>query len=415
MRILCLTENFPPEMNAAATRVYERACYWVRWGHEVTVVTQAPNFPVGELFEGYENRWYQTEERDGIRVVRVKTYITPNAGTFRRTLDFLSFMTTGAVAGWIQRDFDVVTATSPQFFSAVAGWLVGLVRMRPFVFELGDLWPASITGMGAMKPNLFLRAMERLELFLYRRAAAVAALTRSFKSDLLRRGIPEKKVAVVINGVDLPRYGPRPKDAGLLAAHGLAGRFVIGYLGTHGMAHDLGNVLRAAEGLREREDVLFLFVGAGACRDALVQEAEALQLPNVRFVPPQPKESMPAWWSVCDVALIHLKQVPVFETVIPSKIFEAMGMGLPILYAGPSGEASAIIEKERAGLCVGGGDPKALAAAAARLAEDAPLRQALATASHEAAPRYSRERQARDMLAVLAAAAEDRDLPHAVR
>ncbi len=143
MNILFLSENFPPETNAAASRVFERACYWVRAGHRVTVITCAPNFPTGRLFDGYENRWVQTDVMSGVRVVRVKTYIAPNRGVVRRSLDFLSFLFTGFTAGVFQEKPDVVAATSPQFFAAVAGWAVGAVRRVPFVFELGDLWPAS--------------------------------------------------------------------------------------------------------------------------------------------------------------------------------------------------------------------------------------------------------------------------------
>ncbi len=150
MRILFFTENFPPETNAAATRVFERAVYWVRWGHEVTIITCAPNFPHGRVFDGYRNAWYQVEEMSGIRVVRVKTFIAANQGVIRRSLDFLSFLLTGFAAGLFQPKPDVVASTSPQFFAAVAGWAVGLCRHRPCVLERGDLLPNSNSAVGAM-------------------------------------------------------------------------------------------------------------------------------------------------------------------------------------------------------------------------------------------------------------------------
>lgn len=405
MRVLFLTENFPPETNAAATRVYERACYWAAWGHEVHVITCAPNFPQGRLFAGYRNRWHHVEDMAGIRVVRVKTYIAANEGVVRRTLDFLSFMATGFVAGLFVPRPDVVVATSPQFFTAVAGWMLGAVRRVPFVFELGDLWPASIAAVGAMKQGLVLRLLERLELHLYRRASAVVALTQAFKRDLTRRGIPPDKIAVVINGVDLPRYAPRPRDAELAAMWALNGKFVVGYIGTLGMAHGLANVLEAAQKLRHRDDVRFLLVGPGAERAQLIEEATRRGLDNVVFGGLQPKDSMPRVWSVCDIALVHLKNAPAFAEVIPSKMFEAMAMGLPILLAAPAGEASAIVAADRAGVHVAAGDPDALAAAVIGLADDRPRRTALATQSLAAAPRHTRERQAREMLAVLEAVA----------
>ncbi len=408
MHILFLTENFPPEVNAAASRVYERACYWVRWGHRVTIVTCAPNFPTGRLFEGYRNRWRQVEDVDGIRVVRVKTYMSPNAGTVRRALDFLSFMCMSSIMSLFEARPDVVVATSPQFFAAVAGWLVGALRRRPFVFELGDLWPASIVAVGAMRENVLLRCMERLERFLYRRSAAVVALTHAFKDDLVRRGIDPNKIAVVRNGVDLPRYGPRPRDPQLARTWGLAGKFVIGYIGTLGMAHGLDRALDAADRLRAYDDIRFLFVGPGAARENLIAEAERRGLDNVVFAPRRPKERIPDFWALCDVALVHLKDAPVFASVIPSKLFEAMAMGLPILLAAPPGEATRIVGAESAGLCLPPADPAALADAVLRLHGDQPLRKSLAAAGLAAAPRHSRERQARDMLAVLQRVVEGR-------
>jgi putative colanic acid biosynthesis glycosyltransferase WcaI len=405
VKILFLTENFPPETNAAATRVFERACYWARWGHQVTVVTCAPNFPHGRVFEGYRNRCIQTEQMSGIRVVRVKTFISANRGIVRRTLDFLSFMVSGFIGGLLQPRPDVVAATSPQFFAAVAGWAVGAVRQVPFVFELGDLWPASISAVGAMGRNPALRAVEKLELFLYRRSAAVAALTRSFKENLTARGISPDKIAVVVNGVDLPRYGPRPTDETLASEWGLNGKFIVGYVGTHGMAHALGNVLNAAEKLRDVQQIRFLLAGAGAEREALMVDAKARRLDNVVFMPSQPKERMPAVWSLCDVALVHLKDSPVFAGVIPSKIFEAMGMGLPVLLAAPTGEASEIVKGSAAGLHIPAEDPDALAIAVKKLKDDPALLSDLSAQSLAAAPRFSRERQAREMEMVLELAA----------
>ncbi|MEO0035063.1 MAG: hypothetical protein RLZZ501_1086 [Pseudomonadota bacterium] len=402
MHILFLSENYPPETNAAATRVSERAAYWIAAGHQVTVLTSAPNFPGGKLFPGWRNRWRQVETRDGVRVVRVKTYIAANEGVVRRILDFQSFMVGAVLAGLFERRPDVVVATSPQFFAAVGGWGLATLRRVPFVFELGDLWPRSISAVGAMRDGAALRALERLELFLYRRAAAVVALTHAFKADLIGRGIPAAKIAVVINGVDLPRYAPRPREVGLAAEWGLGEEdFVVGYVGTHGMAHDLGNVLDAAERLRDRPELRFLLVGAGAERRMLVEAAAARGLDRVVFGPPQPKERMPAVWSLCDVALVHLKDSPAFAEVIPSKMFEAMGMGLPLLLVAPEGEASRLLAADGAGRWVPAGDPAALAAAVRALADDGDARRDLAEASRAAAPRHTRQRQAELFLAVL--------------
>ncbi len=401
MKILFLTENFPPETNAAATRVYERACYWAKWGHQVTVLTSAPNFPEGRLYPGYENRWRQVEDMDGLRVVRVKTYMAANRGTVKRMLDFLSFMASAFGAGLFEHRPDVVAATSPQFFAAVGGWALGWVRRVPFVFELGDLWPASIVAVGAMRPSFGLRMMEKLELFLYRRSAAVVALTHAFKQNLVGRGIDADKINVVINGVDTWRYGPRDRDADLASSAGLADKFVVGYVGTHGMAHALSNVLDAAERLADNPAIAFMLAGGGAERDDLVADAKRRGLTNVVFLVRQPKDRMPVVWSLCDVALVHLKNSDVFRDVIPSKMFEAMAMGLPLLMASPAGEASDILAADGAGLHVPAEDPEALADAVRQLHDDPAQLARLAAASLKAAPGHSRETQARDMISVL--------------
>ena len=410
MRILFLADNFPPERNAQAARVYERACYWVKWGHAVTVITSAPNFPEGKVFLGYRNRWRQVENIDGIRVVRVKTLITSNAGTTLRILDFLSYMVTAFLAGLVERQPDLIAASSPQFFAAVGAWALSATRRLPFVLELADLWPESIVAVGAMRKSFALRWLEKLELFLYRRAVRIVTLTTAFKQNLVRRGIPDGKIDVVINGVDLPRYVPRARDAALAGSWGiLEGDFVVGYIGTHGMAHGLEGVLSTAAIIDDPE-VCLVFVGAGSERQKLINEARRRTLRNVVFVPAQPKEMMPAFWSLCDVALIHLKNAPTFATVIPSKIFEAMGMGLPILLAAPKGEASEIVERENVGLWVPSNDPPALANAILLLKNDRSLRSHLAARSRTMAANHSRERQASEVLTALREAAAEASL-----
>jgi colanic acid biosynthesis glycosyl transferase WcaI len=410
MHILFLTDNFPPEGNAIASRVYERACYWVEAGHQVTVITSAPNFPEGKVYAGYKNKFYQTEIMNGIRVVRVKTFIAKNKGFLLRTLDFISYVLPALLAGLAQQKPDVIAATTPQLFVGLTGVLLKIFRRVPFVLEVADIWPASIVSVGAMKKNLLIRSLEKLELFLYRSATAIVVLTAAFKVNLTSRGVPADKITVVINGVDLRKFSPSEKNHALARDTGITpDQFVVGYLGTHGMAHGLMNVLHTAERLTDKK-IFFLFVGAGAERDELITYANAKHLTNVKFLPAQPKSSMPQFWSICDAALIHLKNDPVFAEVIPSKIFEAMGMGLPIILAAPAGEASAIVIKEKAGLWVAPQHPSALAEAIETLQNDIPQRETLAEQSRQAAVHYSRERQAKDMLAVLTSVAEKNPL-----
>ncbi|KXK09691.1 MAG: glycosyltransferase family 4 protein [Fimbriimonadaceae bacterium] len=401
MRILFLADNYPPESNAAASRVHERAALWVQEGHEVTVITSAPNFPEGKLYAGYRNRLVQRERIDGVDVIRVVTLIMPNKGVYLRIADFLSYMVFSTLAGAFLRRPDVVVATSPQFFCAVAGWMVSKLKRRPFVFELSDLWPASIRAVGALKNRRVLRWVERMELGLYRKSTQIVALTRAFREDLVSRGIDPAKITVIRNGVDGSRYSPGPRNVELARKLGLEGKLVVGYIGTHGMAHALEGVLAAAELLRDDRRVAFLLVGTGAKREELLRKRDERGLSNVVMLPSQPKESIVEYWRLCNVSLVHLKDDPVFKTVVPSKIFEAMAMGLPILFAGPEGEASSIIEQEGCGVCVPSERPQVLADAVLHLLEDPELVSQLSAASARAAKDHTRQQQATEFLAVL--------------
>lgn len=399
MHILFLTDNFPPEGNAPATRTYEHAIRWVESGHKVTVITGAPNFPEGKLFDGYENRWYHRSEMDGIDVVRVKTFISSNEGFALRIIDFTSFMVSSFFAGLLQKKPDVIVATSPQFFTAVSGWLLSVFRRKPYVFELRDIWPASIKAVGAMGDSLAIRMLEKLELFLYRRAARIISVTHSFKSELISRGIEGNKIDVVVNGVDLNSYSPvTEKDPELAIKWGLEDTFVLGYIGTHGMAHALEKVIEAAELLKDRQDIVILFVGGGAAKAQLVELTKEKQLTNVVFVDRQPKALIPRIWSLCDASLISLRDTPLFQTVIPSKIFESMGMGLPVLATMPQGEASEIIETHGCGMVVEPESASSLAKAITEMTDNTEQRLHFAKASAAAAPTYSRDKLAADML-----------------
>jgi glycosyltransferase involved in cell wall biosynthesis len=351
MHILFLTDNFPPEGNAPATRTYEHACEWVKLGHKVTVITCAPNFPEGRVFEGFNNSFYSRSMMNGIDLIRVKTFISSNEGFVLRILDFISFMFSSFLAGLFQRNVDVIVATSPQLFTAVSGWALSAIKRKKFVFELRDIWPASITAVGAMEESFAIKLLEKLEMFLYRRADAIVSVTQSFKKELVERGVNGDKISVVLNGVDLSKYQPAiQKDEKFSTRYQLENKFVVGYIGTHGLAHALEHVIDAAEKLKDNDNIRFIFAGGGAAKEKLIELVKQKQLNNVVFIPRQPKENMPAIWSLCDVSLISLRDTPLFKTVIPSKIFESMGMGLPMLAAMPHGEATHIIESANAGV-----------------------------------------------------------------
>ncbi len=404
MQILFLTDNFPPEVNAPASRTFEHCREWVKAGHEVTVITGAPNFPRGRVFDGYRNRLWQEETLAGIRVVRVWTYITANEGFARRILDYLSYMVTSFLASLFVRRVDIVVGTSPQFFTACAACVSAWCKRVPWVFELRDIWPESIRVVGAMGDSKLLDLLEKLELFLYRNAGAVVAVTHAFRDNLVRRGIPSEKIHVVTNGVDTSHFVPRPKDEALLMNLGLEGKFVAGYIGTHGMAHALDTILSAARILQDapdRDRYRVLLLGDGATKASLLARAKDEQLNNILFIDSVPKDQVVRYWSLLDASIIHLKKDPLFTTVIPSKMFECMGMGIPILH-GVEGESAGIVTFEDVGLLFEPQNPYALVRAIRSLAHDEELQQRLKSNGPNSAKRYDRTVLAGQMLQVLA-------------
>lgn len=408
MHIVFLSDNFPPETNALASRTFEHAQRWVQAGHEVTVITTVPNSPEGKVHQGFKNRWRSVEDMQGIKVIRVWSYITANEGFVRRILDYTSYMLVAIIQGlWVKKP-DVIVGSSPQFFNAVGAWILAKLRRKPFVFELRDIWPASISAVAAMpKKGRVMRMLEALEVRMYRDATRIVAVTESFKRYLVAKNMTKSKIDVVLNGVDLTRFQPLPeKDPGLLLQYALKDKFIIGYIGTHGMAHDLANVVRAAVLLRAQEHIHFLFVGAGAEKQQIQELAQEQELNNITFVTRQPKDRMPAYWSLCDLALIHLKDTPLFADVIPSKIFEAMGMGKAILHVQPEGEATHITTQAGAAQVVVPNNPEALARAISALADDPEHMAKLHLASAQAAPQFSREQGAAQMLKALQKAVE---------
>lgn len=403
MHILFLTDNFPPEVNAPASRTFEHCREWVNAGHRVTVITGAPNFPKGKVFEGYRNRLWQNETMAGIHVIRVWTYITANEGFAKRTLDYLSYMCTGFLASFFVRQVDVVVGTSPQFFTVCAAYAASLIKRVPWIFELRDIWPESIRVVGAMKQSRVLDLLEKVEIFLYRKASAIVSVTYAFRATLMQRGVNGNKIHVVTNGVDVSRFSPRDKDTELVQQLGLQGKFVAGYIGTQGLAHALDTLLDAAKALKAAPDgdrFRIILLGDGANKAALRQRAQTEELNNVIFVDSVSKEQVVRYWSLLDASIIHLKKDELFTTVIPSKLFECMGMAIPVLH-GVEGESAGIVTREDVGLLFEPENPKALVHGLRRLADEPELHTRFKSNGPVGATRYNRSSLASEMLHIL--------------
>lgn len=345
MKILFLTDNFPPEVNAPATRTYEHCREWVKDGHDVTVITCFPNYPIGRVYDGYKNSLRKTEIVDGIKVIRVWTYITSNSGFLKRVIDYISFSVTSFLAGLFCK-CDIIVATSPQFFTALSGRTLHFFKRKPWIMEVRDLWPESIKTVGAMNDGLVLRYFSKEEKWCYRSAEKIVVVTDSFKREIASMGIDPAKIYVVKNGVNTECFKPRPKSAELLRELGLESRRVLGYIGTLGMAHKLDFLLDCIKGL---DDYSLLIMGEGADKENIRRKIADEGITNVVLLDSVPKNKVADYVALQDAALINLRRDPLFTTVIPSKIFETAAMNVPIML-GVDGEARALVEQYGAGV-----------------------------------------------------------------
>jgi glycosyltransferase involved in cell wall biosynthesis len=339
-------------MGAPSARTYEHARHWASLGHEVTVVTGFPNHPTGVIRPEYRGYFIKREQTDGIDVLRTWVYVAANKGFTKRVLNFLSFFLSSFILAALKTGrTDVVIGTSPQFFCAVSAFLLSRIKRVPFVFEVRDIWPQSAVELGALSNPLIIRALRAIELFLYRRAALIVAVADSTRQYLLDKGIAAGKIAVIPNGIDAKFLMAAAAPREVRAELGLEGKFIVSYIGTHGMSHALETVLSAAQVLGSDDSIHFLFVGEGAEKEKLERLAGELQLRNVTFLGQQPRETLLAFYRASDVSLVPLKKLPIFTKVLPSKLFELMGAGCAIVCS-VEGEAASLVERAEAGLCI---------------------------------------------------------------
>lgn len=352
MKILFITDNFPPEVNAPANRGFDHAVEWVKMGYQVTVITCQPNFPKGEIFKGYKNSLYTLENIQGIRVVRVWSFITANEGFLKRSLDYFSFAISSFIAGIFIKT-DVIFATSPQFFTTFSGNLLSLFKRKPWILEIRDLWPDSIVAVGALssESNIY-KFLKRLESYFYRSAKRVIVVTDSFKQYLIQNHkITEEKIGVFKNGI----IGSSLSDMHIEELKVLRESLkipsdskIISYIGTHGLAHGLEFIMYCAKSL-ENSNLHFLFIGDGAKKRELLDLKDKLKLSNVTFIDTLPKSKVYKYIHLSDYALVNLKKSDEFKNVIPSKIFENIAARKPILL-GVDGESKKIIQDYKIGI-----------------------------------------------------------------
>lgn len=358
MRLLLIHQVFTSPKDAGGTRHYELSRRLVERGHEVTIVASDSCYHTGRRKDGASGL-VSEESLDGVRILRAYTYPFVHRSYLSRIISFLSFMVTSVWASWKAGPVDVVMATSPPIFQAFSTWLVAAIRRKPLLLEIRDLWPEFAIDIGLLKNPILIAIARAAERFLYWRATHLLVNSPAYRDYLLDKGIPPEKINFIPNGVD-PDMFDAPKPSTIRAEYGLEGKFVALYAGALGLANDISTILQAADRLREHPDIHFVIVGDGKERSRLEAEASELGLSNVTFCGARPKRDMPGVLAAADITVATLKDIPMFRTTYPNKIFDYMAARRPVVLA-IDGVIREVVEAGRGGLFVQPGDPQALA------------------------------------------------------
>lgn len=368
MHILLVHQAFAALDEAGGTRHYELASYLARRGHRVTIIASPISYLTGKARRD-KIAWKEQQEPEAdLTILRTYTFPAYHRSFVHRVLSFVSFMVSSFLVGISVRKVDLVWGTSPPIFQGVTAWLLARLKGVPFLFEVRDLWPAFAVAVGVLKNPLVIRLSLWLERFLYRRADRLVVNSPGFIQHVTQRGAG--RVVLLPNGADPAMFDPADDGSAFRQRVGLAaGCFVVLYAGAHGLSNDLGVLLQAAKQLEDQPEIQFVLVGDGKEKTALQQQAGALGLNNIHFLPPAPKNDMRAILAGADACVAILKPIEMYKTTYPNKVFDYMAAGKPVLLA-IDGVVRQVVEEAGAGLFCPPGDAEALARTVERLAGD---------------------------------------------
>lgn len=402
MRLTILTQYYPPEIGAPQRRLSELAERMVKAGHQVTVLTAMPNYPRGKIYEGYSGLVCRAH-LNGVEVIRSAIYPTQKASFAHRLTNYFSFVLSSALIGsFLLSKSDYLLVESPPLFLGLSGiWLSWIKRAR-LIFNVSDLWPESAVQLGLVRKNSLVHRLSAwLERLCYRRAWLVTGQSKEILSDIQAR-FPDKHTYHLSNGVDVEKFGSNHSGQGGKPLLSTSGRCVALYAGLHGLAQGLGQLILAADELRNEPGLEIILVGDGPEKQVLVAAAHNRELPNLRFLDPVPAEDVPDLLASADILLITLKSY--IPGAVPSKLYEAMASGKPVLLVA-SGEPAAIVDRYQAGIVVEPDNISGLVSALQMLRDNPELRQELGRNGRRAAEEsFNREKIVAGFITYLEAA-----------
>ena len=360
MHILLIHQAFTEIDQPGGTRHAEFARHLASLGHKVTVIASSISYLTGNIDQKRIPEGGANEGNSKVNVIHAYTYPALHRSFVHRTISFLSFMVTSFLIGLRIDNIDLVWGTSPPIFQGLAAWALASYRRIPFLFEVRDLWPAFAIAIGVLRNPVLIRASEWLERFLYSKADVLIVNSPGYIDHVQARGAD--RVELIPNGTEVSMFTPLSRGDDFRLKHSLAGKFIALYAGAHGMSNDLGVILEAAASLQDWDDIIFILIGDGKEKPALISRAEDMQLKNLKFLPPIPKTEMPEALAAADACIAILKPIPLYGTVYPNKVFDYMAAGRPVILA-MEGVIRQVLETAQAGIPVPPGDPRSLAEA----------------------------------------------------
>lgn len=370
MRILYISQYFPPESGATQIRAYEMARNFVTQGHAVTMISEIPNHPSGIVPEDYRGKLFERVSNEGIDIIRVWVKTAPVKTLFTRNMFYLSFMFNAILAGIFlaRKKYDLIYASSPPLFVGGAALILSYIKSTPLVFEVRDLWPESAVQLGEISSKWLISWATRLEESCYTRAQRIVVVTRGIKKRLIARGIPAEKIILITNGANTDHFQFNPdKRAQIRSMLNIEDKFVILYPGILGIAYNFNLIFQAAKILQDDPAYHFLILGEGPQKADIVKTLQNDLPPNIMLLHEQPYDNMPGYLSASDAIIIPLKYNQFFKDTLPVKIFDAWSCQRPVILCNVEGEASQIIAEAEAGLVTSPDDVEELVSAIRKL------------------------------------------------